>query len=241
MHPDILFPDSQLEKAVRLHLNYPRGKITLPQMKSLQKLSIARKNINSLSGIEYATNLTHLYFDQNYITDISPLRYLSRLEDVSFFCNQVTDVIPLASLAQLKTALFMENPVIKVFSPHENKTQISYKFIFMNLTHFTRYCKTTVKHRRFLNKYIDNPAYGHNLDILEQCPFMSIFLGTTVPLEAIREYFKYKLGKPKIAKQYVKDFIIGEPFTGLGLDFIHDYGSPLAKRLAMEYALKTNI
>lgn len=70
---------------------------------------------------------------------------------------------------------------------------------------------------------------------------MSIFPGTIVSLEAIREYFKYKLGKPKIAKQYVKDFIIGEPFTSLGLDFIHDYGSPLAKKLAMEYELETNI
>ena len=101
--------DENLLKAINNQLG--RGNIldsvTIADMESLTILNAYSRNISSIDGLEYATNLTELYLYDNNISSIEPLKNLVRLKKLYLGeyrkrGNLVTDISPLRNLIMLK-------------------------------------------------------------------------------------------------------------------------------------------
>src|SRR5262249_49244771 len=97
----IFINDPNLESAVRLALNKPLGSLTSLDLFELTNLSASKASINSLSGLEWATNLTTLTLSGNLIFDLTPLQPLSGLRTLSLNGNQLADISPLTHLPGL--------------------------------------------------------------------------------------------------------------------------------------------
>ena len=98
----VVFPDKNLEKAIRTALDKPAGEAMTPaEMAELTELITSHQGITDLSGIEYCTNLTLLDFGSNQISDLSPLVSLTNLAILQLSQNQISDISPLASLTNL--------------------------------------------------------------------------------------------------------------------------------------------
>ena len=118
-------PDENLEKQIRDVLLKPVGNITVADMCSIDGLYLNGNDIENLSGIEYAKNLTvlelnmmklsdisalsgltnlqYLQLGSNNISDISYLKGLRNLEMLNLNSNQISDISALSELTNLKT------------------------------------------------------------------------------------------------------------------------------------------
>ena len=76
---EVVFPDKELEAAVREELEKPEEPLTTYDLKSLTYLNAGERNIEDLSGLQHATNLTELWLGGNQISDLSPLASLTHL------------------------------------------------------------------------------------------------------------------------------------------------------------------
>ncbi|MDE0453144.1 MAG: leucine-rich repeat domain-containing protein [Gammaproteobacteria bacterium] len=81
--------------------------ITEAEMATLTQLTGIGHGIESLSGLEFATNLTSLNLGGNRIDDISLLGDLTKLTELDLRSNQIEDASPLADLTAL-TRLFLQ-------------------------------------------------------------------------------------------------------------------------------------
>jgi len=112
-----LFPDENLEAAIRDALGKPPGEeITAAELAKLTTLKAESSGISDLSGLEYCTNLTELSLWENEISDISSLAPLTNLTVLYLYGNQIGDISSLASLTNL-TMLFLEGNQISDISP----------------------------------------------------------------------------------------------------------------------------
>lgn len=103
----VTFADADLEQAVRsafIALGNPLG----PTIDSTDltgvgftALQAPNADIDSLSGLEFATDLEELYLRENAISDLTPLASLSALRVLDLGYNQVADLSPLSGLEQL--------------------------------------------------------------------------------------------------------------------------------------------
>ena len=112
-------PDPNLENAIREQLNLPPdAPITQQDMLKLTWLDGPEKNITNLTGLEYATNVTHLHLSDNAIENLEPLAGLTNnLWFLDLYRNRIQDVTPLANLINL-THLFLDvNPAITDITP----------------------------------------------------------------------------------------------------------------------------
>jgi internalin A len=75
----VTFPDPNLERVVREHIDKPTGPIFRSDLISLTSLGAEERNISDLTGIEYLTNLAALSLHHNQISDITPLAGLTNL------------------------------------------------------------------------------------------------------------------------------------------------------------------
>jgi Leucine-rich repeat (LRR) protein len=87
-----VFPDKNLEAAVRETLKKPEGPLTRGDLEGMEELEIVEKAIEDLTGLEHAVNLTGLYLSRNEISDVSPLASLANLTDIRLTNNQASDV-----------------------------------------------------------------------------------------------------------------------------------------------------
>lgn len=69
----VVFPDSNLEAAIREHLAKPEGAIYASELAELVALYADWRDIENLSGLEYCVGLRELSLRNNQITDITPL------------------------------------------------------------------------------------------------------------------------------------------------------------------------
>lgn len=102
---EISIPDANLEKVVRETIVKPTGKITESDMLDIFSLNARKKNIEDLSGLEYARNLKTLELGENYkISDITPLSGLTKLEKLELDENILDDkdLVNLETLINLK-------------------------------------------------------------------------------------------------------------------------------------------
>ena len=101
-------PDAYLRRAVERYLNKaPGDPITRAEMAKLDGVSTGSldetlKGVRSLSGIEYAVNLTWLEAPNGSISDLSPLEELQGLSFLSLPRNYISDLTPLAGLLRLR-------------------------------------------------------------------------------------------------------------------------------------------
>ena len=124
-------PDPNLEQAIRDQLNLeflavpPDEPITQQDMLQLTELDEELREINDLTGLEFATNLRKLALNQNQITDLSPLSNLIHLQNLAAWGNPISDISPLSNLTKLIHLRLTRNQIVDI-SPLANLTQLKY-------------------------------------------------------------------------------------------------------------------
>lgn len=145
----VVFPDPNLEAAIRQAIGKPKGVIYQSDLNGLTELTntyTGTRGITNLAGIEHCINLTYLVLEGNHISDISPLAGLTSLgtltlrnnpvSDISplsglvhltfldlHACNQIRDISPISNLTSLRNLLVAENQISDV-SPLSNLTNL---------------------------------------------------------------------------------------------------------------------
>ena len=125
-------PDPNLEGAIREQLNWkhytfpPDEPITQQDMLKLTWLDGRGKNITDLTGLEYATNLDHLYLSGNAIENLEPLAGLTNLWFLDLYSNRIQDVTPLANLSGLGRLAINGNPAITDITPLQELNLIEF-------------------------------------------------------------------------------------------------------------------
>ena len=119
-----LFPDANLERAVRSALGKPTGAITLADMARLTQLRAEGAGIRDLTGLQRAVNLTDLWLDVNQISDLSPLAGLTNLRHLQLTTNRISDLSPLAGLTNL-TELELGRNQVSNLSPLAGLTNLT--------------------------------------------------------------------------------------------------------------------
>ncbi len=118
-------PDPNLERAIREELELSSEiPITQQEMLKLFRLRTEAMQIESLTGLEHATNLEILILEANRIKDIRPLSNLTALETLRLGHNYIVDISPLANLTQLKDLDLVDNQ-IKDVGALANLTQLT--------------------------------------------------------------------------------------------------------------------
>ena len=107
--PDVLpggqvhIPDSNLRVAIAEELGKSTNTpITVEDIEELVRLNANNRNINDLTGIQFATNLCCLGLAENQISDVSPLASLVNLTELGLDVNPVSDISPLSGLTSLR-------------------------------------------------------------------------------------------------------------------------------------------
>ena len=129
-------PDPNLEGTIRDQLNLPAdAPITQQDMLKLTRLDGREKNITDLTGLEYATNLEHLYLAVNAIENLEPLAGLMRrLQILNLSANQIMDITPLANLTNLTELKVSRNQIMDI-TPLANLTNLTELTVFQNQVH----------------------------------------------------------------------------------------------------------
>ncbi len=121
-------PDNALESAIRDTLGKPGDDLTEADLASLTFLTAAELDINDISGLEAAVNLTDLDLSFNQINDLSLLSGLTVLTSLNVEENQISDIRALAGLINLRDGSFgaglrLQNNLIDV-APGSAQRQI---------------------------------------------------------------------------------------------------------------------
>ena len=132
-------PDSNLRAAIEEALGKASGAtITTADMARLRHFDARNANISNLTGLEHATNLTHLLLGEtdmegnsNSVSDLSPLSDLTNLTTLWLERNAFTDISPVAGLNNL-TSLNLGGNNLSNISPLAGLTNLRYLWISDN-------------------------------------------------------------------------------------------------------------
>lgn len=108
-----LIPDTNLEAAIRMELSLPQKpleKDDLLRLKSLYPKDPSQK-VNSLEGLQYATNLTSLFLPQHGIKGLEPLQNLSKLNFLALNGNQIISIEPLGNHINMERLVLNGNQI----------------------------------------------------------------------------------------------------------------------------------
>ena len=121
-------PDPNLERAIRERLELSSDfPITQQEMLRLFRLHANGMQIESITGLEYATNLERLHLEANRITDIGPLSNLTALQTLRLGHNYIVDISPLANLTRLKELDLFDNLILD-FSPIQGLSLVDFRY-----------------------------------------------------------------------------------------------------------------
>ena len=109
----VVISDANLRAVISDSLGKARDTpITRADMATLRRLEARNANINNLTGLEFATELTLLdlggesvadtIINSNAITDLAPLQALTRLDTLDLDRNAITDIAALSGLTNLE-------------------------------------------------------------------------------------------------------------------------------------------
>jgi Leucine-rich repeat (LRR) protein len=123
-----VIPDANLETAIKTTLNIPQShEICKGDMLLLTELVVFNSSIDSLEGLQYATNLEYLYFNSygqtNLISDLRPLSGLTKLNQIDLSYNHISDLRPLSGLTNL-LALHLSGNSISDLRPLSGLTKL---------------------------------------------------------------------------------------------------------------------
>lgn len=108
-------PDANLRAVIAETLNkQPNVPLTRADMARLQRLNAHNRDIEDLTGLEFATNLQEIRANNNLIADVSPLAGLSRLDVIEFRENVIRDLSPLSGLINLRWLIVNGNLISDV-------------------------------------------------------------------------------------------------------------------------------
>ena len=110
----VVFPDPNLEAAIREAIGKPTGDIYQSDLEGLTSLDASSRNIADLTGLEYCTSLTTLLIQSNQIDNITQLSGLTSLTTLNLSTNQISDIEPLVNnpgLATGDTVDLRDNPL----------------------------------------------------------------------------------------------------------------------------------
>ncbi|HPC89416.1 MAG TPA: leucine-rich repeat domain-containing protein [Methanothrix sp.] len=106
----VVFPDPNLDAAIRTAINKPEGSIYAADLVDLNVLHSNSSSIKDLTGLEHCNKLQELHLYDNRITDVSPLSDLTSLtyldlsglwQPMGVYDKRITDVSPLSGLTNL--------------------------------------------------------------------------------------------------------------------------------------------
>ena len=110
-------PDTNLREAIAEALGKaPNARITVDEMRTLNRFDANNREINDLTGLEHAKNLEHTELNHNLISDISPLAGLIRLRIIELGDNAISDISSLKGLVNLD-GLHIPDNLISDLSP----------------------------------------------------------------------------------------------------------------------------
>ncbi|MGF9699388.1 leucine-rich repeat domain-containing protein [Paenibacillus sp. MABNR03] len=110
-----IIEDPALENGLKLILNKPVDlPLTSADLEQLTVVDLSNAGIQSLSGLEYATNLTHLRLYGNEISDLTPLQHLSQLREIDVRNNYITSIDALAELKELGRLYISNNSISSI-------------------------------------------------------------------------------------------------------------------------------
>ena len=143
---NVVMPDAKLASAVRKALGLgSNAAISKQRIQGLTRLDARDSQIKNLTGLQHATQLTHLFLYYNQISDVSPLRGLTQLEWLGLDGNQISNVRPLSGLKQLELLHIGQNQInnsgVQLLS---NLTQLKWLSLFGNqISNITPLAKLT--------------------------------------------------------------------------------------------------
>jgi uncharacterized repeat protein (TIGR01451 family) len=123
--------DPGLEAAIKKQLGLTHRDLYESDMLMLTYLNADYNQIESLEGIQYATNLTTLNVSFNRISDLEPLSDLTSLTYLSLWDNEINDISPLSKLINLND-LDLEANQVADLSPLENLMELDWLYLAGN-------------------------------------------------------------------------------------------------------------
>ncbi|HOT40757.1 MAG TPA: leucine-rich repeat domain-containing protein, partial [Candidatus Syntrophosphaera thermopropionivorans] len=125
--PIAYIPDDNFRMAINEALGQPAEyQPTIADLNGLTgTLSAYQRNIISIEGAQYLTNLQDLHLQNNQISDLSPLAGLTHLLWLDLDDNQISDISPLAGLTNLQD-LWLSHNQISDLSPLAGLTNLHY-------------------------------------------------------------------------------------------------------------------
>ncbi len=128
---EVIFPDPNLEAAIREAISKSEGTIYISDLEGLASLDASERDITDLTGLEYCVNLERLWLYRNQISDVSPLASLTDLTGVELNWNQIRDISPLALLTNV-IVLNMAHNQISDISPLGSLANLTMLFLDRN-------------------------------------------------------------------------------------------------------------
>ncbi len=122
--PVRVFPDPNLEAAVRTAVGVPVGDIHQSDLDKVATFSSDAAGIVSLVGMEYWTTLTSLTITNDSVTDISPLSGLTALTYLDLTGNDIADLSYLTGLISL-ISLFISDTDMTVIPDLSSLTSLT--------------------------------------------------------------------------------------------------------------------
>ncbi|HPC16914.1 MAG TPA: leucine-rich repeat domain-containing protein [Candidatus Hydrogenedentes bacterium] len=111
---EVIFPDSNLEAAIRSAINKPEGPIWRDPVEHINALYASYSDIQDLTGSEFLINAETLFFNGNPITFFSPLSGLTNLKNLYLADTGIADLTPLTGLTNLEYLYLSINPFTSI-------------------------------------------------------------------------------------------------------------------------------
>lgn len=127
----VIFPDENLEEAIRDAIDKPDGDIFASDLSDLADLSAGGRNITSLEGLQYCRNLATLWLHNNQISDIAPLASMINLTELLLGWNQISDISTLAGLTNLATLSLDGNQINDIYPLVRNTGLATGDFVYL--------------------------------------------------------------------------------------------------------------
>ena len=119
-------PDANLRAAIAETLGKTPGvAITMEDMATLMYLDAHEMDIQSLEGLQFATNLEEISLHDNPLSDLSPLSGLTTLKEVRLSGESLSDLSPLADLVNLEGVGFWKTSISDL-SPLSGLTKLKW-------------------------------------------------------------------------------------------------------------------
>lgn len=176
---EVIIVDKYLRNSIIEMLEMPRsfkGPFSQKDLLCLETLTINDKNIESISGLEYATNLKSLNLSNNNIIDITPISTLMNLRILNISHNYITNLESLSGLSNLTYLNVSDNQIMNIDSLN-SLGELVYLNIsnnqicnLSNLSELSKLIKCDAINQSigiFTQKIIENGGFTVSLDLLK--------------------------------------------------------------------------